>query len=292
MSHPGELDAGHIPNIPGSQALGWDVQLAQRCSSMESSSAKSWIRHAPLGCGALFLALARVLMGAEITVNDEGVGTEFMGGAPITLPGGALSTNAFGDGVFCIRNRPHCVHPAVFDSSGRLTLEPAAVTNAFPAYLAGQPFVWFLQNVRHYTNYSCTITVDVPATFYLLLDNRLNDFGRDSELNDPSLGAPDTAWVLTDGWERVSTGLSPSYEGKPQGDYLMVDEGCNGSPNNFYAIYARQLSRPGSITLHSAYEGNIYCVVINTNQPGLRPTSVQAHSASSVGNGAPGAVAR
>jgi len=236
-----------------------------------------------------------------VSVQDDGAGADYMSGEPITLPAATLSTNLFRNGVHVIRNRLHTVRPATFDSAGRLDYmkgEPSPpatnggtnrtangagsarseagsdeteasrdshATNGFPRYLDGQQYVWFLQDVRHYTNYSCTVTVDCPSTFYLLVDNRINDYLPGSEYDDPSFGAPDTQWVLDDGWKRVNTGLSPGG----RGDYVSIDEGNNGSVNQVYAVYSKTLGKPGAITLGTEFDGNIYCLVISTNAPGL-----------------------
>jgi len=115
--------------------------------------------------------------------------------------------------------------------------------------------------VRHYTNYACTVTVDSPSTFYLLVDDRVNDYLPGSEYDDPSFGPPDTQWVLEDGWKRVNTGLSPNGAG----DYVGIDEGDNGTINQVCAVYSRTLTSPGSIKLGTEFDGNIYCLVVSTN---------------------------
>jgi len=237
---------------------------------------------AALALGELGFALAGGLSSAVISVQDRGEGNNYMSGEPITLPAGCLSTNLFGVGVQVIRDRAHVARPVVFDANGRLQdmpgepTPPAAWsnrarlstplnTNGFPAYLVGQPYVWFLQNVRHYTNYACTVTVDRPATFYLLVDNRVNDYLPASAYDDPVFGPPDTEWILADGWQRVNTGLTPRLTPANAGDYVGVDEGNNGSINQAYAVYSRTLVQPGTVTLRTAFDGNIYCLVISTN---------------------------
>ncbi len=240
---------------------------------------------------------------AVVGVQDQGRGVDYMSGDPITLPAAQLCSNLFQNGAQVIRNRSHTARPAVFDAAGRLrhrpgepgsvlakaradarangsgtNKQPPAATeesakshqgprgaNGFPAYLEGQQYVWFLQDVRHYTNYSCTVTVDCPSTFYLLVDNRVNDFARGSEYDDPTFGPPDTQWVLDDGWKRVNTGLTPLMTPTCGGDYVGIDEGNNGTINQVYAVYARTLSQPGSISLGTEFDGNIYCLVVSTN---------------------------
>ena len=202
---------------------------------------------------------------------DESGRLDYMKGesnAVITQASGAGRTNLPGNGV-----RAHLAKPS--SETGAGAPDAASATNGFPGYLEGQQYVWFLQDVRHYTNYSCTVTVDCPSTFYLLVDNRVNDYLPNSEYDDPSFGRPDTQWVLDDGWKRVNTGLSPNGAG----DYLGIDEGDNGSINQVYAVYSRTLTNPGSIKLGTEFDGNIYCLVVSTNtlapakaakEPGLK----------------------
>ena len=255
--------------------------------------------------GAALLVLlfwAAWLRAAVVSVQDKGVGVDYMSGEPITLPAAQLCTNLFRKGAQVIRNRSHTARPAAFDSVGRLNHKPSdptsalaeartnprasgsgaqqplvsagngakglrssPATNGFPAYLEGQQYVWFLQDVRHYTNYSCTVTVDCPSTFYLLVDNRVNDYSRGSEYDDPTFGPPDTQWVLDDGWKRVNTGLTPVMTPTCAGDYVGIDEGNNGTINQVYAVYSKRLNKPGSITLGTEFDGNIYCLVVSTN---------------------------
>lgn len=225
-----------------------------------------------LGCWGAGFARAVV-----ITVSDSGAGCEYMSGVPITLPAASVSTNRFGIGAQVISNRLHVVRPAMFDTNGHLARvmgEPAAPSpdptlseSRFPSYLEGQPYVWFLQNLRHYTNYACTVTVDQPVTCYLLVDNRVNDYLPASTYDDPVFGAPDTQWMLDDGWERVNTGLTPTLTPTNRGDYVAIDEGNNGTINQVYAVYAKRLDSSRSVTLRTELDGNVYCLVVSTNPP-------------------------
>jgi hypothetical protein len=225
-----------------------------------------------LAAGLVLLAMAMLHARAEITVQDKGEGGDYMSGAPVKLPAAALSTNLFGEDVRPIQNRKHTVRPAVFDPSGALSSEESGKRAPFPEYLKGNPYVWFLQEVRHYTNYACTVTVNGPVTFYLLVDNRVNDFGDLSKFDDPVFGPPDTEWVLQDKWSRVNTGISPQVEGSHRPDYLQVYEGGINEAgiqavNQFYAIYSKTFTNGGKVTLRTQYQGNMYCLVIATNKP-------------------------
>ena len=223
------------------------------------------------GLGLLALWCACAGVGAEIVVRDRAEGGDYMSGQPVTLPAAALSTNLFGEHAMPIRNRRHTVRAAAFDTAGTLNLAESAKPAPFPEYLKGSPYVWFLQDVRHYTNYSCTISVDGPVTFYLLVDNRVNDFKEMSSLDDPGFGPPDTEWVLKDGWQRVNTGISPTVGTVSRPDYLLIDEGGINeyglqAVHQFYAIYSRAFPSGGSVTLQTQYQGNMYCLVVATNR--------------------------
>ena len=260
-------------------------------------------------------ALGGFSRAAVVSVRDSGAGCDYLSGEPITLPAASLSPNLFRNGAQVIRNRLHTARPVVIDSTGRLDYmkgesittiansaknlptnghsalrlpasavegsaapETTASTNGFPAYLEGQQYVWFLQDVRHYTNYSCSVTVDCPSTFYLLVDNRVNDYAPESSYDDPNFGPPDTQWVLDGGWKRVNAGLTPAQAPTSAGDCIGIDEGNNGSINQVYAVYARTLSKPGSVTLGTEFDGNIYCLVVSTNPASLAKPVRQAAS--------------
>jgi hypothetical protein len=211
-----------------------------------------------------FLSMALALP-AAITVSEKGEGGDYISGVSIVLPAAKLCTNRFGEGTQPILNRPHQVQAAAFDSAGQLSIAPSAKPVLFPAYLSNNPYIGFLQEVRHYTNYSCTVTVDCPTRFYLLVDNRVNDFAEFSSLDDPSFGPPDTEWITRDGWTRVNTGISPGSGGVSRPDYLCIHEGGIGAIHQFYAIYSRTLPQGGSVTLRTQFEGNVYCLVVGTN---------------------------
>jgi hypothetical protein len=194
---------------------------------------------------------------ARAAVFDSSGRLDYMKGesdAVIARASGAGRINLPGNGVRAPVTKPS------FKSRGD-DPNAASATNGFPAYLEGQQYVWFLQDARHYTNYSCTVTVDCPSTFYLLVDNRVNDYLPGSEYDDPSFGPPDTQWVLDGGWKRVDTGLSPNSAG----DYVGIDEGDNATINQVYAVYSRTLTNAGSIKLGTEFDGNIYCLVVSTN---------------------------
>lgn len=238
-----------------------------------------------LATSLLLLAATSPGFGGEITVTDKGEGCDYVSLAPMKLPAARLGTNFFGVGARVIINRRHSAQPAAFDASGALSRAESAAPCVFPPYLEGNPYVSFLQEVRRYTNYCCTVTVDCPATFYLLVDNRVNDFTELSSLDDPTFGPPDTEWIPQAGWERVNTGISPKVGGTNRADYLSIFEGGvgEGAVNQFYAIYSKTLPQGGSVSLRTQFEGNMYCLVIATNKssasvkaPAQKPTALRS----------------
>jgi hypothetical protein len=213
-------------------------------------------------CTNLFHNGAQVIRNRKHTVHpavfDESGRLDYMKGesdAVITQASGAGRSNPSRNGVRASLAKPS-------SKTGGDGPDAGSATNGFPSYLEGQQYVWFLQDLRHYTNYSCTVTVDCASTFYLLVDNRVNDYLPGSEYDDPSFGPPDTQWVLDGGWKRVNTDLTPSGTG----DYVGIDEGDNGTINQVYAVYSRTLTSPGSIKLGTEFDGNIYCLVVSTNR--------------------------
>ena len=219
--------------------------------------------------GLMLLTLAAAAADVGIRVSDTGAGGDYISGTPIVLPAAGLCTNLFGDGALPIKNRRHNVQPAAFDSAGELSHSESAKPSPFPEYLKGNPYVWFSQEVRRYTNYACTVSVDAPVTFYLVVDNRVNDFSEGSELDDPTFGPPDTEWIPRDGWRRVNTGISPQLGNTNRPDYLSIYEGGVGvgAVSQFYAIYSRTFTNGGEVTLHTQFQGNMYCLVVATNLP-------------------------
>lgn len=264
------------------------------CSLRPNVSLRETSEHrgSPFSRNSLLLAASLLLLrltcpgfSAEITIADKGEGFDYVSGVPIKLPAARLGTNLFGPGARLIINRRHSAQPAAFDSSVTLSRSESATPCAFPPYLVGNPYVTFLQEVRRYTNYCCTVTVDCPVTFYLLVDNRVNDFGELSSLDDPHFGPPDTEWIPLDGWKRVNTGISPPLGGTNRADYISIFEGGVGigAVDQFYAIYSKTLPRGGSINLRTQFEGNMYCLVIATNKSSAAKAPAQQPSVPSPG---------
>ncbi len=186
---------------------------------------------------------------------------------------------------FAFVDRTHELTSARFvPSTGVLTTDATGTLVGFPSYLLGLTYVANANNNRSAGletdtrgSYKVTYTVDRPSVAYLLLDNRLDGTaGNVSKVNttDPNLGG-NLAWVVQDGWTRVTTGIMPNG----QGDYIGIDEGgsvagpadrTHHDPgagiglNNFYAIYKKNVT--GSFDTFSIRQptgtGNMYVVAV------------------------------
>ncbi|MCA9980615.1 MAG: hypothetical protein KDD89_07280, partial [Anaerolineales bacterium] len=159
----------------------------------------------------------------------------------IIEPGGEGADGlAFAEDVLAFNDRAHQHNGAIFNETTGVPDKEGTLIIDLPAYLVGADYVRFANDARDNADYSATVTADVPSTFYLLLDNRINGpAGNSSSPNttDPDLGGG-LQWVLDDAWERVNTGISPG--GLP--DYVGLDESGNGfgpgvGINQFFAVY-------------------------------------------------------
>lgn len=199
--------------------------------------------------GAL-IGTAVVAKGAVISVTETGTleperSIVENGGAGVfdgTHPGTNVAAGSvFGEDALTFTDRTHQHNGAAFDAGTNLLSVAGTNIVPLPGYLLGNEYVRFANNGRDNNPYNYQITTDTLSTFYLLLDNRLNGTAGDTSspnTSDPDLGGT-LSWVVSDGWTRVNTGISPAG----QGDYTGVDEGGNAvgaglGLNQFYSIYS------------------------------------------------------
>lgn len=113
----------------------------------------------------------------------------------------------------------------------------------FPSYLLGLPYVLTMNSNRDNLNppFRIDITTNGPGTAYLFIDTRLGDaIATDDPLLDAVANGA-AAWITADGWQPVRTGLRPAdFTGTI--DILGNDENIDGTINNYYAIYSRQIA--------------------------------------------------
>ncbi len=175
----------------------------------------------------------------------------------------AIISANFAEDADVYSDRSH-EHNGVAFSGNTLTTGAGSVV-PLPAYLVGNEYVRFANDARDNGGYSATITVDVPSTFYLLVDNRVNGpAGNATSPNttDPVLGG-NLQWVIDGGWQRVNTGISPG--GAP--DYTGVDESGNGNGagvglNQFFAVYSKAAETSVSLGNNGTGGSNMVAVVV------------------------------
>ena len=179
-------------------------------------------------------------------------------------PAGAGTQGALVDEAYAYTTRTHEWTAAVTDTTTFLLSTTTGNTNGapvatqsvrpFPSYLNGLEYAQFDNASRSITDFSVNMTFAQAVKAYLFIDNRTGlASGTKANTTDPDLTGP-LAWVTTDGWTRVNTGIMPNG----QADYLGIDEGATvasadlrthaasgnvaGSGfgvNNFAAIYTK-----------------------------------------------------
>tara|TARA_B100001057_G_scaffold493567_1_gene588267 strand:+ start:606 stop:1382 length:777 start_codon:yes stop_codon:yes gene_type:complete len=188
--------------------------------------------------GAVVSVVETGTLEPERSIVENGGAGVFDGTHPGTNVAASL---LFGEDTLTFTDRTHQHNGAAFDpASGLLSVAGTDIV-PLPGYLLGNEYVRFANDGRDNNPYNYQITTDTSSTFYLLLDNRLNGTaGNTSSPNtsDPDLGGT-LSWVVSDGWTRVNTGISPDG----QDDYTGVDEGGNGvgagqGLNQFYSVYS------------------------------------------------------
>jgi hypothetical protein len=148
--------------------------------------------------------------------------------------------------------KPVQINPAPMNNGVLAYSDRGHVWADVPDFLQGAQFVKLGQDDKNTTNLEVTFTAAVPATFFLLLDNRVGDntggnnpaSGMD---NPPTLSASVMNWVLTSGF--VDSGLDVGLDENPIPDFTTIDQS--------YSIYFRQVS-PGDppFTFRQQADGN------------------------------------
>ncbi|HVR37392.1 MAG TPA: Ig-like domain-containing protein [Methylomirabilota bacterium] len=134
-----------------------------------------------------------------------------------------------------------------------------------PPYLVGGEYIMIRNDNRDNLPFQLDVTLNQDALVYILIDNRHGEPA--SPNTTPPDFTPNTAWILDDGWQPVTTGYNRT--GDPsQPDEVGVDEGGDGtgpgaSINQFSSIYVREVPA-GTVSLFSADNAgrNMYGVVV------------------------------
>ena len=147
-------------------------------------------------------------------------------------PAGTGTQGALVDEAYAYTTRTHEWTAAVTDTTTFLLSTTTGNTNGapvatqsvrpFPSYLNGLEYAQFDNASRSITDFSVNMTFAQAVKAYLFIDNRTGlASGTKANTTDPDLTGP-LAWVTTNGWTRVNTGIMPNG----QADYLGIDEGA------------------------------------------------------------------
>jgi hypothetical protein len=101
-----------------------------------------------------------------------------------------------------------------------------------PTFLRGLDYVRSANDDRTVADYTLDVTLRVPSTLYLFIDNRVGD---GSNANPPTLGGTVMPWVAASGFTATTTQFG-------------IDEGNDGTVNQFFTIYTRDVAA-GTIRL-------------------------------------------
>jgi hypothetical protein len=113
---------------------------------------------------------------------------------------------------------------------------------------------------RDNAQYQLDVTLTVPASVYMLIDNRLGAVADNT--TPPQFDATHMQWILDEGWAATANGLNRA--GDPAlPDEVPIDEGADGGINQWYSVYEK-IYPAGTFSLLQADNGgqNMYGVVI------------------------------
>lgn len=219
----------------------------------------------PLGTQEKYWSSSLILFGAFLFHAHAGiisvVEENLDGDTPAIIEpdGENADGTSFDEDVLAYSDTSHQHNGAVFDEFTGDPDKEADFIIDLPEYLKNNDYVRFASQARENVGYSATVTTDSPATFYLLIDNRLNGpagtANNGDNRSDPVLGGS-LQWVLDGLWERVNTGISPAG----RDDYAGLDESGNGSGpgvgiNQFFAIYRYPVSTTSIVVKNTGING-------------------------------------
>ena len=135
--------------------------------------------------------------------------------------------------------------PAFVDRNHAYT--NASDTVSIPSYLLRGEYIMSGNDNRDNADYKLDVTVANPSQAYMLIDNRLSD---GDNTTPPQLGADAMQWILDDGWAAVMTGTNRAGD-MMLPDEVGIDEGADGSINQWYSIYSKDVPA-GTFSLFQA----------------------------------------
>lgn len=149
--------------------------------------------------------------------------------------------------------------PIFVDRNHSYSTDLSNGNSPIPAYLVGREYIMSGNDNRDNATYKLDVTIGFPATVYMLIDNRLQD---GNNADPPTFGAANMQWILDQGWAATNNGLNRTANaGVP--DEVAVDEGSNGSIENWYSVYKKNFAA-GTFSLFQADNAgrNMYGVVV------------------------------
>ncbi len=180
----------------------------------------------------------------NVTIADEPV--------PGALVGGSYTAGLF-----------QHLAPAFVDRNHRY-VDDVANSLPIPAYLAGGEYILSGNDNRDNFPYRLDVTVNGPATVYMLVDNRLSDA---DGATPPTFDATHMEWFLHEPWIPTSNGLNRT--GNPAlPDEIGFDEAADDTINQYYSVYKRVFGTGTFSLLTGDNAGqNMYGAVIKPASP-------------------------
>src|SRR5687767_797066 len=166
------------------------------------------------------------------TVTAKWTGVTFTNGVANEPIPGKAANDPYTVGVF------GSYAPSYVDRNHRWT-NAAAV--AMPPYLIGQEYIMIGNDNRERTALRLDVFISVESVVYLLIDNRMGPATEaTARPNDPPTFGPSAMqWVIDEGWVPVTNGLNRTAN-RAWPDEIAVDEGADGTINNWNSIYAKR----------------------------------------------------
>jgi hypothetical protein len=167
------------------------------------------------------------------------------------IPGAVVGTpytaGTFGSGA-----------PAFVDRAHRY-LDDSANNLPVLNYLVGGEYILSGNDNRDNAGYRLDVTLNSPATVYMLIDNRLSDA---DGANPPKFDATHMQWILDQGWTATAHGMN-RFGNVAVPDEVPIDEGADGTINQWYSVYQKGFG-PGTFTVYQADNAgqNMYGVVV------------------------------
>ena len=148
--------------------------------------------------------------------------------------------------------------PTYVDRAHRY-LDDAVNSLMVPSYLVGAEYIMSGNDNRDNASYRLDVSINSPATVYMLIDNRLSDA---NGLTPPTFDATHMQWILDQGWSPTANGLNRTANPSVP-DEIPIDEGADNTINQYFSVYSKDFAA-GTFSLFQADNAgqNMYGVVV------------------------------